>query len=41
MSGGELTAAQIHALLKELAKRLKARGAHGDVKLVGGAALIL
>jgi hypothetical protein len=41
MSGGELTAAQIHALLQELGRRLLARGVHGDVKLVGGAALIL
>jgi Nucleotidyltransferase of unknown function (DUF6036) len=41
MSSGELNAAQIHALLKELGRRLQARGIHGDVKLVGGAALIL
>lgn len=41
MSGGELNAAQIHALLQELGRRLQARGVHGDVKLVGGAALIL
>ncbi|MGY2746977.1 DUF6036 family nucleotidyltransferase [Pseudarthrobacter sp. O4] len=41
MTGGELTAAQIRALLQELGRRLKARGIHGDVKLVGGAALIL
>ncbi|UVJ41172.1 DUF6036 family nucleotidyltransferase [Arthrobacter sp. CJ23] len=41
MTGGELTAAQIRALLHELGRRLQAVGAHGDVKLVGGAALIL
>ncbi|WP_255771222.1 DUF6036 family nucleotidyltransferase [Pseudarthrobacter sulfonivorans] len=41
MTGGELTARQIRALLQELARRLKARGVHGDIKLVGGAALIL
>ncbi|QOT17381.1 DUF6036 family nucleotidyltransferase [Paenarthrobacter sp. YJN-5] len=41
MSGGELTAAQIHALLQELGRRLQKRGIHGDIKLVGGAALIL
>ena len=41
MTGGELTRAQIGALLQELNRRLKARGVHGDVKLVGGAALIL
>ncbi|MET3921428.1 hypothetical protein [Arthrobacter sp. UYEF20] len=41
MSGGELNATQIHALLQELGRRLQARGVHGDVKLVGGAALIL
>ncbi|MFJ5956552.1 DUF6036 family nucleotidyltransferase [Paenarthrobacter sp. NPDC092416] len=41
MTGGELTAAQIRALLHELGTRLQAAGAHGDVKLVGGAALIL
>ena len=41
MTGGELTAAQIRALLHELGRRLQAAGAHGDVKLVGGAALIL
>ncbi|MDP9905453.1 DUF6036 family nucleotidyltransferase [Arthrobacter bambusae] len=41
MSGGELTADQIRALLHELGRRLHARGVHGDVKLVGGAALIL
>ena len=41
MSGGELNATQIHALLQELGRRLQAAGAHGDVKLVGGAALIL
>lgn len=41
MTGGELNARQIHALLQELARRLKARGFHGDIKLVGGAALIL
>ena len=41
MTGGELTAAQIRALLQELGRRLKARGIHSDVKLVGGAALIL
>ncbi|MBB6402709.1 hypothetical protein [Arthrobacter sp. AZCC_0090] len=36
MSGGELTAQQIRALLKELARRLKDRGVHGDIKLVRG-----
>ncbi|BAS12591.1 hypothetical protein AHiyo8_08940 [Arthrobacter sp. Hiyo8] len=41
MSGGELTADQIRALLHELGRRLQARGIHGDIKLVGGAALIL
>lgn len=41
MSGGELNAAQIHALLQELGRRLQERGIHGDIKLVGGAALIL
>ena len=41
MSTGELNAAQIHALLQELGRRLQTRGVHGDVKLVGGAALIL
>lgn len=41
MSGGELTADQIRALLHELARRLRAPGSHGDIKLVGGAALIL
>lgn len=41
MSGGELTAQQIRALLHELARRLKARGIHGDIKLVGGAALTM
>lgn len=41
MNGGELTAAQIRALLHELGRRLQAAGAHGDIKLVGGAALIL
>ena len=41
MNGGELTAAQIHALLQELGRRLQGAGAHGDIKLVGGAALIL
>lgn len=41
MTGGELTAAQIWALLHELGRRLQAAGAHGDIKLVGGAALIL
>jgi hypothetical protein len=41
MSGGELTAGQIRALLHELGRRLKARDVHGDIKLVGGAALIL
>ena len=41
MSAGELTGEQILALLHELAKRLAARGIHGDIKLVGGAALIL
>ncbi|MBT2538729.1 DUF6036 family nucleotidyltransferase [Arthrobacter sp. ISL-69] len=41
MTGGELTATQINALLHELGRRLQARGLHGDIKLVGGAALIL
>lgn len=41
MTEGELTAEQIRALLHELGRRLQAAGAHGDVKLVGGAALIL
>ncbi|MFB9821791.1 DUF6036 family nucleotidyltransferase [Arthrobacter ramosus] len=41
MNGGELTAAQIRALLHELGRRLQARDVHGDIKLVGGAALIL
>jgi hypothetical protein len=41
MSGGELTAAQIRALRHELGRRLQAQGVHGDIKLVGGAALIL
>jgi hypothetical protein len=41
MSAGELTGDQILALLHELANRLAARGIHGDIKLVGGAALIL
>lgn len=41
MSGGELNAQQIRALLRELGRRLHARGVQGDIKLVGGAALIL
>ena len=41
MTAGELTGEQILALLHELATRLAARGIHGDIKLVGGAALIL
>lgn len=41
MAGGELIAAQIRALLHELARRRQAAGAHGDFKLVGGAAPIL
>ena len=41
MIAGELSGDQILALLHELARRLKARGVHGDIKLVGGAALIL
>jgi hypothetical protein len=41
MTAGELTATQVRALLHELGKRLQAAGAHGDIKLVGGAALIL
>jgi hypothetical protein len=41
MSGGELTAAHIRALLHELGGRLQGRDVHGDIKLVGGAALIL
>lgn len=34
MTGGELTAAQIRALLHELGRRLQAAGAHGDVSAV-------
>jgi hypothetical protein len=41
MSGGELTAVQIRALLHELGRRLRAQGVHSDIKLVGAAALIL
>ncbi|MGO4248359.1 hypothetical protein AB4Y87_14190 [Paenarthrobacter sp. RAF54_2] len=41
MSGGELNAEQIRALLRELGRRLHAKGVHGDIKLVGGAALVL
>ena len=41
MSAGELTGDQILALLHELGHRLAARGIHGDIKLVGGAALVL
>ncbi len=41
MSGGELTADQIRALLHELGRRLRAQGVQSDIKLVGGAALIL
>ncbi|MCB5275972.1 hypothetical protein BJG92_03527 [Arthrobacter sp. SO5] len=41
MTGGELNATQIRALLQELGRRLQSRGVHGYVKLVGGAALIL
>ena len=41
MTGGELTATQIRALLHELGRRLQAAGTHADIKLVGGAALIL
>ena len=41
MTAGELTGEQILALLHELATRLAARGIQGDIKLVGGAALIL
>lgn len=41
MTGGELTATQIYALLHELGRRLQAAGTHADIKLVGGAALIL
>lgn len=41
MSAGELTAQEIRALLQELGRRLTARAVHGDIKLVGGAALIL
>jgi Nucleotidyltransferase of unknown function (DUF6036) len=41
MSAGELTGDQIRALLHELAARLAALGIQGDIKLVGGAALIL
>ncbi len=41
MSAGELTADQILALLHELSHRLTARGIRSDIKLIGGAALIL
>lgn len=41
MIGGELTGEQIHALLRELGRRLESRGVHSDIKLIGGAALIL
>ena len=41
MTGGELNATQIRALLHEPGRRLQAAGAHGDIKLVGAAALIL
>ncbi|WP_426007394.1 DUF6036 family nucleotidyltransferase [Paenarthrobacter sp. NyZ202] len=41
MSAGEINAAQILALLQELGRRLQQRDIHGDIKLVGGAALIL
>lgn len=41
MIAGELSGEQILALLHELADRLAARGIHGDIKLVGGAALVL
>ncbi|WP_269209002.1 hypothetical protein [Arthrobacter sp. 35W] len=41
MSSGELTADQIRALLRELGRRLQTRSTHGDIKFVGGAALIL
>jgi hypothetical protein len=37
----EFTGDQILVLLHELATRLAARGVHGDIKLVGGAALAL
>ncbi|WP_427017301.1 helix-turn-helix domain-containing protein [Pseudarthrobacter sp. P1] len=41
MNGGEPTAEQIRALLHEPGRHLAAQGVHGDIKLVGGAALIL
>ncbi|MFQ4149407.1 DUF6036 family nucleotidyltransferase [Arthrobacter sp. LAPM80] len=41
MSAGELTCDQILALLRELGNRLATRGIHSDIKLVGGAALVL
>jgi len=41
LTGGDLSATPIRALLKEPGRRLQARGIHGDIKLVGGAALIL
>ncbi|MEV8148637.1 DUF6036 family nucleotidyltransferase [Arthrobacter sp. NPDC080073] len=41
MSGGELSADQIRALLHELGRRLQAQDVQSDIKLVGGAALIL
>lgn len=41
MIAGELSVDQILALFHELTNRLTARGIHGDIKLVGGAALIL
>lgn len=41
MSSADLSATQMRALLQELAHRMGLRGVKGDIKLVGGAALIL
>lgn len=41
MSRAELSADQVRALLQELSRRLEAQGIRGDIRLVGGAALIL
>lgn len=40
MSGEELTADHIRALLHELGRRLQARGVNGNIKLVGGASIL-
>lgn len=37
----ELSAARIHGLLHELLDRLRSEGIEGDIRLVGGAALVL